>query len=147
MRWYPLCTRPRHVFQFAKCPTYWNDSQRVDMSLHHSNSFSWFLVNEFLLLLLSAACLAETLQPQYSLVWPDQAFKPRSAALESRTLKPFHQQCICSLNIIVLYWYWLGLMVFNAPFNNITVILWWSVLLVEDTEVPGENHRPAVSHG
>jgi len=38
-------------------------------------------------------------------------------------------------------------MVFNAPFNNITVILWWLVLLVDDTEVPGENHRPAVNHG
>jgi hypothetical protein len=25
-------------------------------------------------------------------------------------------------------------MVFNAPFNNISVILWWSVLLVEETE-------------
>jgi hypothetical protein len=147
MRWYPLCTRPRHVFQSVKCQSYWNDSQRVDMSLHHSNSFYWFLVNEFLLLLLSAACLAETLQPQYYLVWPDQCFKPRSTELESRTLKPFPQQYIFSLNIIVLYWYWLGCMVFSAPFNTITVILWWLLLLVEDTEVPGENHRPAVSHG
>ena len=29
-------------------------------------------------------------------------------------------------------------MVFNATFNNISVILWRSVLLVEETEVPGE---------
>ena len=29
-------------------------------------------------------------------------------------------------------------MVFNATFNNITVISWWSVLLVEETGVPGE---------
>jgi hypothetical protein len=27
-----------------------------------------------------------------------------------------------------------------ATFNNISVILWWSVLLVEETGVPGENH-------
>ena len=27
-------------------------------------------------------------------------------------------------------------MVFNATFNNISVILWWSVLLVEETEYP-----------
>ena len=27
-------------------------------------------------------------------------------------------------------------MVFNATFNNISVILWWSVLLVEETEFP-----------
>jgi len=31
-------------------------------------------------------------------------------------------------------------MVFNATFNNISVISWCSVLLVEETEVPGENH-------
>jgi hypothetical protein len=31
-------------------------------------------------------------------------------------------------------------MVFNATFNNISVISGWSVLLVEETEVPGENH-------
>jgi hypothetical protein len=38
------------------------------------------------------------------------------------------------------------LMVFNATFSNILVILWQSVLLVEETRVPGENHRPAASH-
>ena len=31
---------------------------------------------------------------------------------------------------------------FNATFNNISVISWRSVLLVEETGVPGENHRP-----
>ena len=31
--------------------------------------------------------------------------------------------------------------VFNATFNNISVIPWWSVLLVEETGVAGENHR------
>ena len=30
-------------------------------------------------------------------------------------------------------------MVFNVTFNNISVISWWSVLLVEETGVPGEN--------
>ena len=37
-------------------------------------------------------------------------------------------------------------MVFNATFNNISVISWPSVLLVQETGVPGENHRPAASH-
>jgi len=37
-------------------------------------------------------------------------------------------------------------MVFNATFNNISVILWQLVLLVEETGVPGENHRPVTSH-
>ena len=31
-----------------------------------------------------------------------------------------------------------GFMVFNTTFNNISVISWWSVLLVEETGVPGE---------
>jgi hypothetical protein len=34
-----------------------------------------------------------------------------------------------------------SVMVFNATFNNISVISWWSVLLMEETGVPGENHR------
>jgi len=37
-------------------------------------------------------------------------------------------------------------MVFNATFNNISVISWWSVLFEEETAVPGENHRPVASH-
>ena len=32
-------------------------------------------------------------------------------------------------------------MVFNAIFNNVSVISWRSVLLMEETRVPGENHR------
>jgi hypothetical protein len=38
------------------------------------------------------------------------------------------------------------LMVFNATFNNISVILWRSVLLVEETAGPRENHRSVASH-
>ena len=34
-------------------------------------------------------------------------------------------------------------MVFSATFNNISVMWLWSVLLMEETEVPGENHLPA----
>jgi hypothetical protein len=33
-------------------------------------------------------------------------------------------------------------MVFNTTFNNISVKLWRSVLLVEETRIPGENHSP-----
>jgi hypothetical protein len=35
---------------------------------------------------------------------------------------------------------------FNATFNNFSVILWWSVLLVEETGVLGENRQPATSY-
>jgi hypothetical protein len=37
-------------------------------------------------------------------------------------------------------------MVFNATFNNISVISWRSVLLVEEIGVPGENYRPVAGY-
>jgi len=37
-------------------------------------------------------------------------------------------------------------MVLNATLNNISVISWQSVLMVEETRVPGENHLPVASH-
>jgi len=37
-------------------------------------------------------------------------------------------------------------MVFNSTFNNISVISWRSVLLVEEIGVSGKNHRPVSSH-
>ena len=36
--------------------------------------------------------------------------------------------------------------VLSATFNNISVISWRSVLLLEETAVPGENHRPVENH-
>ena len=35
----------------------------------------------------------------------------------------------------------------QRTFNNIPVISWRSILLVDEPRVPGENHRPAASHG
>jgi hypothetical protein len=49
----------------------------------------------------------------------------------------------CSLRRKIIGLVWL---VFGATFNNILVISWQSVLLVEETGVPGENHQPAESH-
>jgi hypothetical protein len=34
----------------------------------------------------------------------------------------------------------------NATFNNNAAILWWSVLLVEESRIPGENHQPVAIH-
>ena len=34
----------------------------------------------------------------------------------------------------------------NTTFNNILALSWRSVLLMEETEAPEENHRPAASH-
>jgi len=38
----------------------------------------------------------------------------------------------------------LAFMMFNN--NNISVISWRSVLLVEEKGIPGENHQPVASH-
>ena len=53
---------------------------------------------------------------------------------------------VCLLSDYVLLLLIIGFMVFNATFNNISVISWRSVLLVEETEVSGKKHRPAASH-
>ena len=47
------------------------------------------------------------------------------------------------LYLLGLVWF----MVFTTTFNNISAILRWSVLLVGETGVPGEDHRPVTSHG
>ena len=39
------------------------------------------------------------------------------------------------------------IMVFKATFNNISVISWWSVLLMEETGVPGETQTIFKSKG
>ena len=56
--------------------------------------------------------------------------------------------CFSFLNFYQCFLFvdWFRFMVFNATFNNISVISWRSVLLVEQTGGPGENHRPTASH-
>ena len=41
---------------------------------------------------------------------------------------------------------YIGGMVFNTTFNNISAISWQSILSVEETRVPRENHEPIASH-
>jgi hypothetical protein len=53
---------------------------------------------------------------------------------------------ILILSVLSNLRYIVCLMVFNATFNNISVILWRSVLLVDETGVPAENHLPVASH-
>ena len=44
---------------------------------------------------------------------------------------------------LALVWFF---MVFKTTFNNISAILWRSVILEEETGVPGENHQSATSY-
>ena len=48
--------------------------------------------------------------------------------------------CLYQSNTICLIQWNKGIMVFNATFNDISVISWRSVLLVEETGVPGVNN-------
>ena len=58
-----------------------------------------------------------------------------------------HQMDKCVIGHAGPYFQGLGwVMVFNATFNNISVISWQSVLLVDETGVPRENHRPVTNH-
>jgi hypothetical protein len=45
---------------------------------------------------------------------------------------------------LLMIYFWV--MVFNTTFNNISVISWRSVLLMEKTGVPRENLRSIASH-
>jgi hypothetical protein len=53
-----------------------------------------------------------------------------------------HLSVHCCFSGLLVGWF----IVFNATFNNISVISWRSALLVVETGVPGENHRPTASH-
>jgi hypothetical protein len=43
--------------------------------------------------------------------------------------------------------YKVSVMMFNATFNNISLISWRSVLLGEGTGILGVNYQPVTSHG
>jgi hypothetical protein len=59
----------------------------------------------------------------------------------------FFDKLIASLGIRNLMesgcWFMVWFILLKATFNNISVISWWSVLLVEETRVPRENNWPA----
>jgi len=51
-----------------------------------------------------------------------------------------------SFNIMLIFRDIVRVVVLNTIFNDISVIFWRSDLLLEETGVPRENHRPAASH-
>jgi hypothetical protein len=58
----------------------------------------------------------------------------------------FHYLYICkNTNVGIQRFGLVWFIPFNATFNNISIISWQSVLLVVETGVPGENHRPGYS--
>jgi hypothetical protein len=59
-----------------------------------------------------------------------------SSSCSNYALTARHQETF-SLSMSVLSAFGVSVMMFNATFNNISVISWQSVLLVEQTGVPG----------
>jgi hypothetical protein len=61
----------------------------------------------------------------------------------------YHLVDLCLTPTLAIFQLYHGLvgwvMVFNATFNNISVISWQAILLVEETGVPEENHRQTLS--
>ena len=76
--------------------------------------------------------------------------------VENVILYMFYGCTNCSLTLYLNYentvliirasWRWVRVMVVNATFNNISAISWRSVLLMEETRIHEENHRPVASH-
>jgi hypothetical protein len=65
--------------------------------------------------------------------------------LQNKILELWIKKSLITIVCINCYYFRIMIMVFNATFNNISVIWWRSALLEEETGVPGENHRPATS--
>jgi hypothetical protein len=55
----------------------------------------------------------------------------------------FYIQVLAEISQMLNYRVRVRVMVLNATFNNISIISWSSVLLVDETGVPRDNHRPA----
>jgi hypothetical protein len=63
----------------------------------------------------------------------------RTACTDSGSLR-FSQFSVCSLILSVYILMSFGLTVFNATFNNISVVLWRPALLVEETTGHRKHH-------
>ena len=66
----------------------------------------------------------------------------------THTFEPLYNDDIEDLDETdtMIYQFMVCFMVFNATFNNISAISWQSALLMEESKVPTENHRPVASH-
>jgi hypothetical protein len=83
---------------------------------------------------------------QMSIVMNQALFNPIKFSVLVPSWNLYFHLFLIFFFLLVLWSVEEGAMVFKATFNNISVTLWQSVLLVEETGVPRENHRPAASH-
>ena len=58
----------------------------------------------------------------------------------------YHPVQVSDVSVGGVWSVWQSVWIINATFNTISAISWRSVLLVEETRVPGENHWHSLSH-
>jgi hypothetical protein len=121
----------------------YKSNKRILRSLSFDNKyrFSW---NKYLLNNISWGIFGDRKNVPFSFKKKWGRFGQKLGRFE---LLPPSQQTAVSLPVHV--WKWIvRIMVLNTIFNNISVISWRLaiVLLVEETEIPGENHRPVASY-
>jgi hypothetical protein len=73
-------------------------------------------------------------------------FRMKHVILKWIIIEAWLNQLLMHVQLCMLIYAYFRLMVFNLTFNTILVISSLSVLLVEETGVPEENHRPVASH-
>jgi hypothetical protein len=113
---------------------------RLKILKMHQSIGSFLMCNSSIIRrLYVGVCESENIQFIYFVIWwrtyhRTTAFHTRYAAVHSFTSVDitYNKNTIQFLN--------------NASFNNISIISWQSVLLVEETGGPGENHWPVASH-
>ena len=104
---------------------------------------SWLYTNFQLIRRLSSCCkclMHNESKPEY--------WNTRSQPLKSLPSLFEYTSQLEGIWLIDLWVIWLGVRVIlcNTIFTNISVITWWSALLVEETGVLGENQLAAASH-
>ena len=77
---------------------------------------------------------------------PSFILMPISSLESERSSICVEEVSILTVTTIYYYRIRIQIIVLNATFNNISVISWRSLLLVEETGVPEENHQPVATH-
>ena len=93
--------------------------------------------------------LAEKFNKIYDYEWTDiiERLEKKGPNTEEHKDKcVYHLYSVLIVSIWYFLYYSVRVMKFNATFNNISAIMWRSVLLEEETRLPGENQRPATRH-
>ena len=89
-------------------------------------------------------------EPEYQ-SYSRKKFEAKKKCLKGKKYRVFDNLLSLYQNIIILFLYNYRIEVsdygvLTNTFNNISVISWRSVLMVGETGMPGENHRPVASH-